>query len=162
MCVKINGRISTGETGNFAYAEFVHFTTRPTGDAGIPDPHLHLHCYVPNVTWDKEEKQWKALQLGEVKRNAPYFESSFHSRLSKRLSELGYRIKRNGKFFDIDGIDENIHPESSAGGPRRSTIALKNWGLPLIKERINSARRHANRRKKARSKRSYGPNGSLV
>ena len=27
-------------TGNFAWAEFVHFTARPVD--GIPDPHLHV------------------------------------------------------------------------------------------------------------------------
>ena len=48
-------------TGNLVWAEFVHFTARPVN--GLPDPHLHAHCYVFNTTWDNVERKWKAGQF---------------------------------------------------------------------------------------------------
>ena len=35
-------------TGNMVWGEFVHFTSRPID--GVPDPHLHAHCFVFNTT----------------------------------------------------------------------------------------------------------------
>jgi len=67
-------------TGEFLWGEHVHFTSRPIG--GEPDPHLHAHCFVLNQTFDTVENRWKALQLGDIKRDAPLFEARFHSRMS--------------------------------------------------------------------------------
>ena len=60
------------------WAEFVHFTARPVN--GIPDPHLHAHCYTFNTTWDEVEKKWKAGRFRDLKADAPYFEAAFHAR----------------------------------------------------------------------------------
>ena len=56
--VRKNGANENRTTGNMVWAEFVHFTARPV--KGVPDPHLHAHCYAFNATWDETEKQWKA------------------------------------------------------------------------------------------------------
>ena len=40
--------------GNLTWATFVHKTARPVG--GVPDPHLHAHCFVFNVVKDEKEK----------------------------------------------------------------------------------------------------------
>ena len=35
-------------TGNMAWSEFIHFTSRPVD--GVPDPHLHAHVFAHNIS----------------------------------------------------------------------------------------------------------------
>lgn len=97
--VRMGGVSSDRLTGNLVWGEFTHFTARPVD--GIPDPHLHAHCYVFNATFDPVEGRWKAAQLGELKTQAPYFEALFLSRLAARLHELGYETETKGRFFEL-------------------------------------------------------------
>ncbi|GAA6168339.1 MobF family relaxase [Sessilibacter corallicola] len=103
--VRKNGLNEDRQTGNLIYAEFVHFSARPV-ESWAPDPQLHAHIYVPNVTYFHEEERWKAIQMAPVKTDAPYFEALFHSRLSKSLSDMGLNIAKDGKFWTIDGIEK--------------------------------------------------------
>ena len=100
--VRKNGSNENRETGNIVYGEFIHFTSRPVDN--IPDPHLHAHCFVFNATFDEAENKWKAVQLGQVKQDAPYYEAVFHSALAQRLSTIGYEIERTKNGFEIAGI----------------------------------------------------------
>jgi conjugative relaxase-like TrwC/TraI family protein len=93
-------------TGNLVWGEFVHFTSRPVG--GVPDPHLHAHAFVFNTTFDAKEDRWKAGQFRELKRDAPYFEAVFHSRLSHRLAELGLPIARTAKGWELEGAPQSL------------------------------------------------------
>ncbi len=54
--VRKGGKNENRVTGNMAWGEFVHFTSRPVD--GIPDPHLHAHCFVFNTTFDDKEQSW--------------------------------------------------------------------------------------------------------
>ncbi|MCC7390170.1 MAG: relaxase domain-containing protein [Phycisphaerales bacterium] len=101
-------------TGNLVWGEFVHLTARPEG--GVPDPHLHAHCFVFNATFDPEEGRWKAAQLGDLKRDAPYFEAVFHSRLARGLEELGLATERTAKGWEVGGIE----PQTLASFSRRT------------------------------------------
>lgn len=102
--VRSHGRNEDRTTGNMVWGEFVHFTARPVN--GVPDPHLHAHCFVFNATWDKEESRWKAGQFAGLKRDAPYFEAVFHSRLARRLQELGLPTQRTCSGWEIAGIPD--------------------------------------------------------
>lgn len=93
-------------TGNMVWGEFVHFTSRPVD--GLPDPHLHAHCFVFNVTWDQQEQAWKAGQFSSLKRDAPYFEAVFHSRLTRRLAELGLAVERTRAGWELAGFGPEI------------------------------------------------------
>ena len=93
-------------TGNLAWAEFVHFTSRPVG--GIPDPHLHVHCFTFNATFDQVEGAWKAVQFGSLKKEAHYAEAAFHSRLTEALSKLGYTIERRKNGWEIKGMPASV------------------------------------------------------
>jgi len=104
--VRIGGKEETRTTCNLAYSLFVHTTSRPVG--GVPDPHLHAHAFVFNLTWDETERRWKALELGEVYKNAPYYEAVFHARFSKKLSDLGFDISRTGTGWEISGIPTRV------------------------------------------------------
>lgn len=100
--VRIGGRADDRLTGNMVWGEFIHFTARPV--EGIPDPHLHAHCFTFNATFDKEEDRWKAGQFGDLKADAPYFEAVFHADFANRLRELGYPIERKAKGWEIGGL----------------------------------------------------------
>ena len=100
--VRKSGQDTVRLTQNLIWAEFVHFTARPV--EGVPDPHLHAHCYVFNATYDGVEGQWKAGKFEEIIRGAPYYEAAFQARLSMGLRDLGYEIRRKGKSFELAGI----------------------------------------------------------
>jgi conjugative relaxase-like TrwC/TraI family protein len=121
--VRQGGQNSERTTGNFAYAEFVHLTSRPVN--GIPDPHLHSHCFVFNATFDNEESQWKAGQFREIVRDAPFFEAAFHSRLSKGMAELGLRIERTKTGWEVAGIGKPILNKFSRRTAKIEELARK-------------------------------------
>ncbi len=100
------GRNEDRLTGNMVWGEYIHFTSRPID--GLPDPHLHAHCYVFNTTFDEQEDAWKAGQFGNLKRDASYFEAKFHVRLTDRLADLGLAVERKQKFWELAGISPSI------------------------------------------------------
>ena len=101
--VRVGGQFENRTTGNLIYGEFVHMTSRPVN--GVPDPHLHAHCFTFNATFDDQENKWKAGEFGAIKKDASYFEAHFHSVFSSKLEELGYGIERTKKGWEIAGID---------------------------------------------------------
>lgn len=101
--VRKGGRNENRTTGNLVWGEFIHFTSRPVD--GTPDPHLHAHCFVQNVTFDREEGRWKAGQFRGLKADAPYYEAIFHARLGGRLAEIGLPIERTAKGWELRGIE---------------------------------------------------------
>lgn len=103
--VRSGGRDEDRTTGNMVYGEFVHFTARPVD--GVPDPHLHAHCFVFNTTWDERESRWKAGQFAGLKRDAPYFEAVFHSRMALKLEELGLAVERNRRGWELAGVPKS-------------------------------------------------------
>jgi conjugative relaxase-like TrwC/TraI family protein len=104
--VRKKGSNENRTTGNMAWGEFIHFTSRPVD--GVPDPHLHAHCFVFNTTFDPVEERWKAGQFRELNRDAPYFEAVFHSRLAGRLDRLGLPIERTRNGWELGGIDKHL------------------------------------------------------
>jgi conjugative relaxase-like TrwC/TraI family protein len=102
--VRQDGKNEDRTTGNLAWGEYIHFTGRPV--EGVPDPHLHAHCFVFNATFDPMEQRWKAAQLGDIKRDAPYFEAVFHSVLARRLEEHGLQTERTATGWELKGFKE--------------------------------------------------------
>lgn len=100
--VRQNGNNEDRTTGNMIWGEFVHTTARPVD--GVPNPHLHAHCFVFNVTWDKSESRWKAGQFADLKRDAPYFEAKFHARMARRMEELGLQTERTRTGWELSDI----------------------------------------------------------
>lgn len=105
--VRMGGKDEERHTGELAWGEFFHTTTRPDG-LGVPDPHLHVHCYVFNATWDHEENRYKACQFRDMNRDMPYHQEAFHCRLAWKLEQLGYRTERSGRYWDVAGISQSL------------------------------------------------------
>lgn len=89
-------------TGEMVWGRFDHLTARPVG--GVPDPHLHSHCFVLNMTFDAQETQWKAGQFRNLKRDAPFYQSVFHSKLAAKLTALGYPVEKTPDGWDVAGV----------------------------------------------------------
>jgi conjugative relaxase-like TrwC/TraI family protein len=97
-----NGQHVHRVSGNLAYAQFRHTVTRPID--GYPDPHEHHHCWVPNASFDQAEGRWKAIEFGNLKKDAPFFEAVFHSELAERLMQNGYAVRRTERDFELAGV----------------------------------------------------------
>lgn len=104
--VRKQGQNEDRQTGNLIWGEFIHTTSRPVD--GIPDPHLHAHCFVINATYDGEEQAWKAAQFRELKRDSPYFQALFHGRLARRLADLGLPIERTRSGWEVGPLNKKL------------------------------------------------------
>lgn len=103
--VRKKGAYANRVTGELLWADFVHQTARPV-QGYAPDPHLHAHCYVFNMTYDPVEKRVKAGEFRDINRNMPMYQAIFHKVLADRLTEAGYRIRRTETSFEIEGIPQ--------------------------------------------------------
>lgn len=124
----------TGETGGWAVAEFVHFTSRPVD--GHPDPHLHLHAYAFNATYDEVEGRWKAFDIGDIKRDAPYHQAACDARLAEKLIELGVSIERRASDATLGRTSTGWEvvgvPESIVRGFSRRTEQIESLARDLV------------------------------
>lgn len=131
-------------TGNLVWAEFVHFTARPI--AGTPDPHLHVHCFTFNATFDGAEDRWKAASFIQLKQNAPYCEAAFHSRLSAKVAELGYGVERTRNGWEVSGVSRDVIDRFSRRTDQIEKLAAKK-GItdPHAKDALGAACREGKR-----------------
>jgi len=106
--VRKGGQDHDRDTGELVWGEFIHQTARPVDDNSIPDPHLHAHCVTFNVTYDRTEKQYKAGQFRDIKRDMPYYQARFHKALADKLIFLGYRIRRTKTAFEVEGVPQAV------------------------------------------------------
>lgn len=104
--VRKKGENKNRTTGNLVWAEYTHFTARPVNN--IPDPHLHIHAFTFNATYDAKEKKIKAVDIGNIKKNAPYYQAIFHNKLANNIQEIGYQIERNKKAWEVKGISKSL------------------------------------------------------
>jgi conjugative relaxase-like TrwC/TraI family protein len=105
--IRKEGKYDDRTTGEWVWADFIHQTARPV-DGALPDPHLHAHCFVFNATWDAHEQQVKAGQFRDIKRDMPYYQARFHKTLSDKLTDLGYRVRRTDKSFEVEGVPQGV------------------------------------------------------
>ncbi|QMW07106.1 MobF family relaxase [Spirosoma foliorum] len=105
--VRKDGLQDERQTGELLYSEFIHQTARPV-DGHLPDPHLHAHCFIFNATWDEKEQEIKSARVRDVFSDIPYYHARFHKRLSDKLIELGYQIRRTDKSFEVEGVPQAV------------------------------------------------------
>src|SRR5256885_12393590 len=48
-----------------------------------------------------------------LKADAPYFEAAFHARFARQLAEMGYRIERTVKGWELAGVPQRVLDEFS-------------------------------------------------
>lgn len=94
-------------SGELLWSTFVHQTARPIKHM-VSDPHLHAHCFVMNLSWCKKDRQFKAGQFRDIKRDMPYYQAMFHKIMSDRMIEMGYAIRRTKNAFEVVGIPDRV------------------------------------------------------
>lgn len=146
--IRGKGRDEDRVTGNLIWASFVHELSRPV--EGVPDPHLHAHCFTFNATWDEGEGRWKALQLGGVKAEASFFEAVFHADLAARVRALGYDIERSGRFWEIAGVPRELVKAFSRRTAQVEEVA-KRKGVTAPKEKAELGARTRSKKSASRS-----------
>jgi conjugative relaxase-like TrwC/TraI family protein len=109
--VRRDGANHDRPTGNMVWSEYLHFTTRPVD--GEPDPHLHIHNFSHNCTFDEDEQRFKAAQFGVLKSRAPYFEAVALSKLAANLVSVGYQVERTEHAFEVIGVPTHTLSEFS-------------------------------------------------
>lgn len=110
-------------TGNIVVARFPHYDSR------MNDPHGHAHWVVLNLTYDKAEREWKAVELRYADRKA--VSEAYHSEYAKGLRELGYDATWDGKRLDVRGVAEDVIREFSqrAEGIKQTKARYAERGL---------------------------------
>ncbi len=139
--IRKGGRNSSRTTGNLTFAAYVHRTTRPVN--GVPDPHLHVHVVVFNVTRDTAEKKWKALNIKPIRDRVALFDGAFTARLAKRLKDAGYSITLNERSFELSGLERYVATFSNRTrliNDRVEDLGIEN---PKAKDRVGKWTREA-------------------
>lgn len=139
--VRRGGSDENRTTGNLVWAQFIHQTARPVD--GIPDPHLHAHCFTFNATFDEVEGRFKAGNFVELKRHAPYFEAAVHARFARRLADMGFGIATNQKGgWEITGIPREMIEKYSRRTSQIDDIArARNITDAAVKDAIGASTR---------------------
>ena len=128
-------------TGNMVWAEYIHHTARPVD--GYPDPHLHAHCVAFNATYDDVEKQWKAGEFGDLKRDSPYFQAVYWNRFAENLMALGYEVERRGKGWELVGVTPSAVKRFSRRTEAIERIAIEKQIFdPAAKAEIGASSRN--------------------
>ncbi len=135
-------------TGNMAMAMFDHFSARPVKKQSkgkeliLPDPHLHSHCFVLNATRNDEKNRYQAVELGTVKKEAPYYEALYHAAFVKNLKKAGYQIERTNNRWEIKGINrEMINKFSNRSIEINKTIKEKRLTWEADKSKVGAKTR---------------------
>ena len=87
-------------TDNLLYAGFRHATNRD-GAA-----HGHTHYVIWNLSYDKQEGIFKAVDLRRVDRKGA--NDVYRKELRQGLNELGYKTRKVGQEFEITGFPAEI------------------------------------------------------
>jgi conjugative relaxase-like TrwC/TraI family protein len=92
-------------TGNLLYLSVIHEDARPVA-SDVPDPMLHAHNYIFNLTWDEEEDRLKAVDLHDVLKRAETIDALFLSELERGLQRLGIGTERtaDNRSFEITAV----------------------------------------------------------
>jgi conjugative relaxase-like TrwC/TraI family protein len=89
-------------TGNVVAARFDHIAARPTDSANNdgygPDPHLHTHVVVMNMT-RRPDGAWRGLDPVEIYRSQAFATAIYRAELAREVQRLGYTIGTT----DVDG-----------------------------------------------------------
>jgi len=108
---KHNGAVTYEKTGKAAFAVFPHIVSRARDSTHEPDPQLHAHCVMPNLTIDADG-QLMAIHNPFTDRNKIHLLGQFfRNELAEELKKLGYRIDitdRKKGFFEIKGVSKEI------------------------------------------------------
>lgn len=123
--VHVGKQMHTEKIGNMLAATWLHTDARPEKDS-IPMPQLHVHAFIANAGLVDGEG-YKAIDISQLKKDAPLYEARFHSRLAESLStRLGFGVERQGKkWFELKGFDRELIERFSERSTAIEAVARK-------------------------------------
>ena len=81
-------------SANVVGARFDHIAARQAEETRLPDPHLHTHVVMINMT-KRPDGEWRSLDPKEVFNAQRLGSAIYRSELAREVQNLGYRIDRN-------------------------------------------------------------------
>lgn len=114
--VRKGGQDADRMTGNMLWLLVEHPETRPTREDGMPDYDRHIHCIVPNSTFDPVEKQWKAIKVHDIFTLRKFFSHQFDLRMAAKLADLGYELETKLKPGRRGGMEYHTWDIKAAPG----------------------------------------------
>lgn len=105
-------------TGNLTMAQFTHYTSRATAQDKVPDPQLHTHSFIMNLTQDGNK--WMSLepqQIFEAQKLAGQIYQHTFANLAK-TADAGYGVEWNkhgdNYGFELKGVDKELRDARSS------------------------------------------------
>jgi conjugative relaxase-like TrwC/TraI family protein len=81
-------------SANIVGARFDHLAARQAEETRLPDPHLHTHAVMINMT-RRPDGEWRSLDPKEMFKAQRLGSAIYRSELAREVQKLGYRIERN-------------------------------------------------------------------
>jgi conjugative relaxase-like TrwC/TraI family protein len=114
--------------GDVLAAEFRHTTARGVQGGGAPDPQLHSHVVVTGVV--RQDGQFAAVASRPLFRAARELGAFYRGALAQELQQQGYEVVagtgRDGRYFEIAGISENVR-DALSGRSREVWLAAERF-----------------------------------
>src|SRR5262249_48849710 len=107
-------------SGNIVGASFNHLAARPADDVRLPDPQLHTHVVMLNMT-RRPDGEWRSLDPVKIFNAQRLGSAVYRSELALEVQRLGYRIN----VTQADGaweIDSYSRDQVMAFSSRRQQI----------------------------------------
>jgi conjugative relaxase-like TrwC/TraI family protein len=118
---RVNGELRWERAERLLAAEFVHTSSRLTRDqerGGVPDPQLHSHVVVLGA--ERMNGRFAAVDSRELFRSARANGAWYRAELAYGLQELGLEIRsrtgRDGRYFEVAGVPEELSERWSMRG----------------------------------------------
>lgn len=99
---KENGKSRVEQTGNLIIAKFRHETARPTEDAA-PDPHLHVHALLMNLT-QRADGNWVSLSNEAIFKLLRVTDAIYQAELERNVRALGYAVRHEKNHIELAHI----------------------------------------------------------
>jgi conjugative relaxase-like TrwC/TraI family protein len=130
-------------TEKLAAAQFTHYTSRATEKGAAPDPQLHTHNLILNLT--KNGEGWASLEPQQLYAAQKLAGQIYQNELARGVKEAGYAVewdKSGGNYtFEIKGVDKNLRDGYSSRTGQIEAIVLakeKEMGRSLSAEEKNN------------------------
>lgn len=138
-----NGERERVNTENLVIAKFDHYTSRATGKEAIPDPQLHSHNMIMNMTANGDK--WMSLEPQQLYTAQKLVGQIYQNELARAVKDAGYAVEWNksgGNYtFEIKGVDKEIRDGFSSRTGQINAMVVnmeKELGRELTAEEKNN------------------------
>jgi conjugative relaxase-like TrwC/TraI family protein len=116
-------------SANIVGARFDHMAARQAEETRLPDPHLHTHVVMINMT-RRPDGAWRSLDPKEIFNAQRLGSAIYRSELAREVQKLGYRIERNAHdgSWELEGYSRE---QVEAFSQRQQQIGKKMAELGL-------------------------------